>query len=117
MVSDNRSFSEVRELLQTKADLLARLAILPYSGTPEIKENKSGKYLYVRKRIAGKLTSTYVDLYSDQLYAALLRYAKEARSLNKSLRQVEKKLALLGYEKSELAPQIRLNLDFARANM
>lgn len=117
MVSDNKSFSEVRELLQTKADLLARLALLPYSGTPEIKENKSGKYLYVRKRIAGKLTSTYVDLYSDQLYAALLRYAKEARSLNKSLRQVEKKLALLGYEKSELAPQIRLNLDFARANM
>ena len=29
------------------------------TGTPEIKERGDGKYLYVRKRIAGKQTSTY----------------------------------------------------------
>lgn len=116
MVGD-RNFTELRDLLQNKADIQARLALLPYRDSPEIKENNSGKYLYVRKRVAGKLTSTYVDRYSDELYAALLRYAKEARALKKSLRQIEKQLALLGYEKAELAPRIRLNLDFARANM
>lgn len=33
---------------------------MPYDGNPEIKEQGNGKYLYIRKRVAGKLTSTYV---------------------------------------------------------
>ena len=37
---------KINELLRQKADLYARLNLLPYEGTPEIKENKSGKYLY-----------------------------------------------------------------------
>ena len=41
------SFSIVRELLQERADYQARLNLIPYDGTPEIKENSSGKYLYV----------------------------------------------------------------------
>ena len=47
---------EIQELLQQRADLLARLHLLPYDGTPEIKENKSGKYLYVRKRVGSGVT-------------------------------------------------------------
>ena len=108
---------KINELLLRKADLAARLNLLPYDGTPEIKENSSGKYLYVRKREAGKLKSTYVGAFSDELYATLLRYSKEARELRKSIRKIEKELALLGYENGELSPEVLLNLDFARANM
>lgn len=113
----NYEYMEIQELLQQRADLQARLKLLPYDGSPEIKERGSGKYLYVRKRVASRLTSTYVDVYSDDLYAALLRYAKEGRELKKELRRVEKRLAQLEYASEELSPQVLLNIDFARANM
>ncbi len=114
----NQNLDNLQQLLRNKAELQARLQLLPYDGTPEIKTNRAGnKYLYVRKRIAGKLTSTYVDIFSDELYAALLRYAREARELRKQLRKIEKELALIGYTEQELSPKIQLNLDFARANM
>ena len=108
---------KINELLRQKADLYARLNLLPYEGTPEIKENKSGKYLYVRRREAGKLKSTYVGTFNDELYAALLRYSKEGRELRRLIRKTEKELALLGYEDGELLREVLLNLDFARANM
>lgn len=111
------NFDEIQELLHKKADFQARLALLPYDGTPEIKENSSGKYLYMRKREAGKLKSTYVDKYSEELYAILLRSSREARELRKNIRQVEKELALLGYTQAALSPRVELNLSFARANM
>lgn len=113
----NYKYLEIQELLQQRADLQARLKLLPYEGTPEIKENNSGKYLYVRKRVSGKLTSTYVDVFSDELYAALLRYTREARELRKGVRKIEKRLAELGYATEELSDKVILNIDFARANM
>lgn len=113
----NYEYMEIQELLQQRADLQARLKLLPYDGTPEIKENASGKYLYVRKRVAGKLTSTYVDVFSDELYAALLRYTREARELKKGVRKIERRLAELGYATEELSEEVILNIDFARANM
>lgn len=111
------NFEKIQELLRKKADLQTRLNLIPYTGTPEIKENKSGKYLYMRKRELGKLTSQYVDKFSDELYQTLLRYSKEARELNKAIRQIEKELALLGFVSNELPSDVLLNLDFARANM
>ncbi len=113
----NHEYLETQELLQQRADLQARLKLLPYDGTPEIKEHGGAKYLYIRKRVAGKLTSTYVAKFTDELYAALLRYAKEARELKKSVRQIEKRLAQLGYATEELSDKVILNLDFARVNM
>lgn len=111
------NYSEIQELLQQKADIQARLNLMPYDGTPEIKEQSGSKYLYMRKRVAGKLTSTYVDAYSDELYQLLLRNAKERKDLNKSIRKINKELVSLGYEDKELSPRVMQNLDFARANM
>lgn len=111
------NFSEVQELLQQRTDYQARLKLMPYDGNPEIKEQGGNKYLYVRKRIAGKLTSTYVDVYSEELYRLLLRNAREARELNKHIRHINKSLAALGYEDKELPRRIQENLEFARANM
>lgn len=108
---------KIQELLEDKADYQARLNILPYDGSPEIKELNGSRYLYVRKRIAGKLTSTYVDAYSDELYQLLLKNARDARALRKRIRQVEKELASLNYKESELSSRVFQNIDFARANM
>lgn len=111
------STKDVQKLLRKKADYQARISLIPYDGTPEIKENASGKYLYIRKRVSGKLTSKYVDIYSEELYQLLLRNAKELRELKKNVREIDKELASLGYENSELSPRVLQNLDFARVNM
>ena len=111
------TYAKIQELLHQKADYQARLNLIPYDGTPEIKDRDGQKYLYIRKRVGSRLTSTYVDAYSDELYQLLLRNSREARELRKLIRRVEKELAALGYEKTELSPKVILNLDFARANM
>lgn len=110
-------FESIQSLIKDKAEAEARLRLIPYDGSPEIKENSSGKYLYIRKRIAGKLTSKYVDVYSDELYQLLLRNASESRELTKQIRKINKELAALGYAPGELSAEVRLNLEFARANM
>ena len=110
-------FDEIQKLLQDKADYQARINLIPYDGSPEVKENASGKYLYIRKRVGSRLTSTYVDVYSEDLYQLLLRNARELRELKKNIRRIDKQLAALGYASSELAPGVVQNLDFARANM
>lgn len=111
------NYTDIQELLQKRADCQARLNLMPYDGSPEVKERGSEKYIYMRKRVAGKLTSTYVDVYSDELYQLLLRNAKEARELKKTLRHLNKELTEAGYEEQELSGRIQMNLDFARANM
>ena len=110
-------FNEIQELLRKKADLNARLNLMAYDGTPEIKQNNNGKYLYIRKRVAGKLTSTYVGIYADELYNLLLKNAQEAREIKKELRRIEKQLATLGYSEDELPTEVINNILFARANM
>lgn len=111
------NFNIIQELLRERADYQARLNLIPYDGSPEVKENRSGKYLYIRKRVNGRLTSTYVDVYSEQLHQTLLRGAKEARELKKQIRRIDKELAANGYTQSELSPEVIANLDFARANI
>ena len=110
-------YNEIQELLRSRADLRARLNLMPYDGTPEIKERGDGKYLYVRKRIAGKQSSTYVGIYTEELYNLLLRNAREAREIRKQLRRVEKQLAAAGYSEDELSVEVVNNIAFARANM
>ena len=110
-------YSKIQELIRSRADFLARLNLMPYDGTPEIKERGEGKYLYVRKRVAGKQTSTYVGIYTEELYNLLLRNAREARAIRKSLRSIEKQLAASGYSEDELSVGVINNITFARANM
>ena len=40
------NFNNIQELLRKKADLQTRLSLIPYTGTPEIKEYKSGVAFY-----------------------------------------------------------------------
>lgn len=108
---------KIQEMLHQKADLQARLRLIPYDGTPEVKTQGDKQYLYVRKRVGGHNTSTYVDVYSDTLHQLLLRNSRERRELEKQLRQVNRELLVLGYTDEDLTPRVQQNLDFARANM
>ena len=111
------AFSEIQEVLRQRADYEARLKLLPYDGTPEIKNRGEQRYLYCRKRVGSRTASTYIGPYSEELHQQLLRDAREARELRKLIRHADKKLAELGYVESDLSPRVITNLDFARANM
>ena len=108
---------KVQELLRQKAELQARLNLMPYNGSPEVKENASGKYIYIRKREMGKLKSIYVDKFSENLYQTLLKNAKETRELKKKIREIDRNLSNLGYSAGDLSLNVQKNLDFARINM
>lgn len=111
------NFEKIQNLLRMKAELQARLSLIPYDGSVEIKDVAGKKYLYIRKREAGRKTSTYVGPYSDELYQVLLKGVKDAKIIKKNIRIVEKELASYGYDQEELPSRIVLNMDFARANM
>ena len=111
------TFDEIQEALRKRAEIKARLSLIPYEGTPEIKTVNNQKYLYIRKREGGRITSTYVGPYSDDLYQLLIKNTHEARELRRNLRKIEKTLAGLGYQGGTLPSRVVLNLDFARANL
>ncbi|MCM1259900.1 MAG: Fic family protein [Prevotella sp.] len=113
----SNEFYKIQDLLNKKTEVEVRLKLLSYDGTPEIKTIDGNKFLYVRKRVAGKLTSTYVGAYSDDLYNLLLRNNSEAKGLRKELRHIEKELTNLGYTSDALPVRVIQNIDFARANM
>lgn len=113
----DNNYPQIQELLQQRADFQARLTLLPYDGNPEVKEQDGKQYLYVRKRVGSRNTSTYVGVYTEPLHQLLLRNAREARMLRKHIRQIDRQLAELGYSDAALSTCVQLNLDFARANM
>ena len=107
-------FNEIQYLLRSKAELQARLNLIPYEGTIEIKDIDNKKYLYVRKRLANKVKSIYVGVYSEELYTILLKQVKDAKDIKKKIREIEKDLAKLGYSQEEISNNVILNLDFAK---
>ena len=100
------NFEKIQNLLSKKAELQARLNLIPYNGTVEIKEISDGKYLYIRKREAGRLNSTYVGPYSEELHQVLLKSVKDARSLQKSIRAMDRELASYGYSEEGLCQKL-----------
>ena len=109
--------NQIRELLHQKADLQARINLIPYDGTPEVKKQGDKQYLYMRKRVGGRKTSTYVDVYSETLYQLLLKNSRERRELEKKIRKIDRELLVLGYVEEDIEPQVQKNLDFAHINM
>ena len=110
-------YNEIQKLLSERAECRAKMNLIPFDGSIEVKEISGEKYLYARKREGGKNTSTYIDIYSEERYETLTRQAVELRSLKKNIRRIEKRLAELGYAEEEPSPGVLLNIDFARANV
>lgn len=111
------NIEKIQNLLNQRADLQAKIKISAFDGSIEIKTLNGEKYIYVRKKEAGRNTSTYIDKYSEELYATAINQSQEIRSIKKQIRKIEKELAELGYQESDLTPRILLNIDFARANV
>lgn len=111
------NFLNIQKLLNDKAQLTAKLNLIPYDGTVEIKEVSSKKYLYIRKRINNKVTSNYVGIYSDELYSFLLRQVQDAKAIKKQIKLLDKELLKLDYIQEDIPKSVAINLEFARANM
>ncbi len=55
------NITEIQKLLNEKADLQAQINISTFDGSIEVKTVNDQKYIYVRKREAGKYKSNYID--------------------------------------------------------
>lgn len=111
------NFGKLQALLQEKAEYQARANQIPVDGSLEVKTIEGEEYIYVRKRVAGKNTSKYIARYEPTLFGSLPMQLLELRDLRKKIRRIDKQLAELGYEDTELSARVMLNLDFARANI
>ena len=108
----------VKNLLRDRETVEAKLDVLPdYDGAPEIKELRTGRYIYIRKRVDGKLTSRYIGRYSDELYYRTVSEIESIRMLKTELREIENQLKRLGYQPETVPDEIRRNVRFARDNM
>jgi hypothetical protein len=108
----------VKKLLRDRECVEKKLDALPdYDGAPEIKELRTGRYIYIRKRIDGKLTSKYIGRYSDELYYRTVKEIESIRMLKAELREIENQLKRLGYQPETVPDEIRRNFRFARDNM
>lgn len=63
------NFDRIQKLLNEKADLQAQIKVSAFDGSIEVKTVNSEKYIYVRKKVAGRNKSTYINRYSEKLYA------------------------------------------------
>lgn len=113
----DKRYLEIQILLQQRAEITARLNLISYDGSIEIKDRDGKKYIYIRKRVLGRYTSTYIDSYSDGLFASISKLLKDAKEYKKEIRKINIELAKLGYSPQDLSPRVLLNIDFARANM
>lgn len=113
----DKRYLEIQILLQQRAEITARLILIPYDGSIEIKDRDEKKYIYIRKRVLGRYTSTYIDSYSDELFASISKLLKDAKEYKKEIRKINIELAKLGYSPQYLSPRVLLNIDFARANL
>lgn len=53
-------YLQIQTLLEQRTEITARLNLIPYDGSIEIKDRDGKKYIYIRKRVLGHNTSTYV---------------------------------------------------------
>lgn len=113
----DNAFLNIQELLKKRAELNSKLKLIPYEGSIEIKDRNNEKYIYTRKKVLGKNTSTYIGPYDDNLFAAISKLLIEAKELKKQIRKINVELSKLGYSETELTSRVLLNIDFARANM
>lgn len=113
----NTRLTEIQDLLNTKSELEAHLALIPFEGTPEVKEAGGRKYVSVRKRVRGKLSSKYVGPYSETLFNQLLLNTRKAKELRARIRRVDARLSELGYTPQKPSPSVIKNIEFARSEI
>ncbi|MGI6210740.1 MAG: Fic family protein [Bacilli bacterium] len=109
-------YLKIQKLIQDRSKLKTKLKLIPYEGSIEIKTRGENKYIYLRKKVDGKNTSTYLDVYSEELYKNITLLLEKSKEYKKEIKKINKELTKFGYEEQELNSRILLNVDFARAN-
>lgn len=79
---------EIAALLRRREELEASLKALPYVGTTEVKETGRRRYIYVRRLANGKLTTTYIGRYSEELLKEVRGITAKGKAIRKELRHV-----------------------------
>jgi len=105
------------KLIKDKSQLKAKLKLIPYEGSLEVKTRGDNKYIYFRKKVDGKNTSSYLDIYNEELYRNVSLLLEKSKKYKKEIKRINKELTKFGCEEQELNSRILLNIDFARANV
>ncbi len=109
-------FSETVELLHLRKDCETRLNSLLW-GSIEVRESKSGKFIYLHKRVGGLTRTYYVGEFDEELCSQIRKNNITAKEVKRKLRTVEKQLKERNYVAGELNESIRLNIDLAKRNL
>lgn len=86
-------------------------------GSIEIRKNGDKDYIYLHSRKDGVSVTTYVGLYSDELYNMIVANNIKAKEIKSAIRRIKKELNLQGYCDQDLDVRVAQNIDFARRRL
>ena len=107
---------KILNLLNQKRQYVTLLNELVY-GAIEIREKDSKKYIYLHTKEDGLQSTKYVGEYTEELYNLVLNNNIKAKTLKKSIRNIEKELNKLNYFDEDLPLDVAKNIDFARKHL
>ncbi len=107
---------KILNLLNQKRQYVTLLNELVY-GAIEIREKDSKKYIYLHTKEDGLQSTKYVGEYTEELYNLVLNNNIKAKTLKKSIRNIEKELNKLNYFDEDLPLYVAKNIDFARKHL
>lgn len=107
---------KILNLLNQKRQYVTLLNELVY-GAIEIREKDSKKYIYLHTKEDGLQSTKYVGEYTEELYNLVLNNNIKAKTLKKSIRNIEKELNKLNYFDEDLSLDVAKNIDFARKHL
>ena len=111
-------YREIGNLLDDRAFLMKELAELSeYDGEFEIKELRSGTYYYMHRRENGRLRSIRLGAASIGLYYTIIEGIQAVFDIKRKLREIDDKLAKLGYSKKSFPEETKRNIQSAKENM
>lgn len=107
---------KILNLLNQKRQYVTLLNELVY-GAIEIREKDSKKYIYLHTKEDGLQSTKYVGEYTEELYNLVLNNNIKAKTLKKSIRNIEKELNKLNYFDEDLPLNVAKNIDFVRKHL
>ena len=113
---DMENQMKILNLLNQKRQYVTLLNELVY-GAIEIREKDSKKYIYLHTKEDGLQSTKYVGEYTEELYNLVLNNNIKAKTLKKSIRNIEKELNKLNYFDEDLSLDVAKNIDFARKHL
>ncbi len=108
--------AKILDLINQKQIQQAELNNMVY-GSIEIRKKDDKDYIYTHVKEDGLQVTRYIGEYNDRLYNLILTNNIKAKSLKKTIRDIDKNLRELGYVDGELPINVSKNIDFARKHL